>query len=215
MRATRGIIRHGLAARQDLDMGIEPEDLLLQLGVEPAHDADDDDQHRDAQRDAQHGNQSDHRDEGPFGPQVPQRQQQFERQPRHAPEARRRPRRVNESRRFPILPSTFTFRWSVVRSPSSVPFAAGSLAAWSLVACGNAGVSMYNAESWASCSPVGAVFGYSLLQRPTLAVNPPRTPPATVTRLLAQRILAPLLCPLPGNKTFRRRCAAKVFCWMM
>ena len=49
--------------------------------VEPGHDANHNDEHRHTQRDAQHGNQRDDRDERPFGPQISQRQQQFERQP--------------------------------------------------------------------------------------------------------------------------------------
>ena len=99
-------------------MGIEAQDLLAQLGVEPAHDADDDDQHRDTQRDAQHGNQCDHRDERPFGPQVPQRQQQFERQPRHAPEARRPAAQCQSIAQSPIpsiLHSAFPSSVAVLR----------------------------------------------------------------------------------------------------
>ena len=47
-----GVILHRLVARQDFEVGVEAEDLVAQLLVEAAHDADDDDQHRDAQRDA-------------------------------------------------------------------------------------------------------------------------------------------------------------------
>ena len=70
-------------------MRVETQDLVPQLAVETAHDADDNDQHRDAQSDAQHGNQGDDRNERPLGPQIPQRQQQFKRQPRHRPQANR------------------------------------------------------------------------------------------------------------------------------
>ena len=68
---------------ENFQMSVEAENFVAQLLVEAAHDANDDDQHRDAQRYAEHGNQSDDRDERPFGPQVPQRQQQLKRQARH------------------------------------------------------------------------------------------------------------------------------------
>ena len=64
-------------------MRVEAEDFFAQFVVEPAHDADDDDEHRDAQRDAEDGNERDDGNESPFGPQITQRQEQFKRQSRH------------------------------------------------------------------------------------------------------------------------------------
>src|SRR5581483_1887713 len=67
--------------RVNLEVGVEAENAVAQLLVEAAHHADDDDQHRHAERDAEYGDEGDDGDEGPFGAQIPQRQQQFKRQP--------------------------------------------------------------------------------------------------------------------------------------
>ena len=57
--------------------------------VEAAHHADDDDEHGDAERDAEDRDERDDGDERPFGPQVAQRQKQFKRQFRHGRSVKR------------------------------------------------------------------------------------------------------------------------------
>ena len=64
-------------------MRVEAEDFFTQVVVEPAHDADDDDKHGDAEGDAENGNERDDGNESPFGPQIAQGQQKFKRQFRH------------------------------------------------------------------------------------------------------------------------------------
>lgn len=56
----------------NLEMGIEAQNLVPKLAVEAAHDADNNNQHGNTQRDAQNGNQSDNGNKSPFGPQVPE-----------------------------------------------------------------------------------------------------------------------------------------------
>jgi hypothetical protein len=73
----------------DFDMGVESKDSVAQLLIEAGHDADDDDEHGHSQGDAEDGNQGDDRNKRPFGPEIPQRKQQFERQTRHWAEAKR------------------------------------------------------------------------------------------------------------------------------
>src|SRR5262249_1922300 len=51
------VIPYGFSGLNDFDVGIEPEDFVTQLLVEPAHDADDNDEDCDPERDAEHGNQ--------------------------------------------------------------------------------------------------------------------------------------------------------------
>ena len=72
-----------LVEREDFQVRVEAEDFFAQIVVEPAHDADDNDEHRDTERDAENGNERDDGNESPFGPQVTQRQQKFKRQFRH------------------------------------------------------------------------------------------------------------------------------------
>ena len=79
-------------------MRIEAEDGVAHLLIKAAHHADDDDEHRDAQRHAEHGNQGDDRNERALGPQVTQRQQQFKRESRHARKLDSRCVSVNERR---------------------------------------------------------------------------------------------------------------------
>ena len=68
---------------EDFQMRVEAEDFLAQVVVEAAHDADDNHQHRHAERDAKNGNERDDGDKRPSGAQITQRQEQFKRQFRH------------------------------------------------------------------------------------------------------------------------------------
>lgn len=68
---------------EDFEMGIEAENFFLELFIEAAHDADDDNEDGDAERHAENGDQRNDGNERSFGPQIPQRQQQFKRQARH------------------------------------------------------------------------------------------------------------------------------------
>src|SRR6185437_13786135 len=89
------IIAHRLVRNGNSKVRVEAENRVAQLLVEPAHDADDDDKHRHSQGDAGDGYQCDDADERPFRPQIPQRDQEFEWQPRHSPKLNSRCPRVN------------------------------------------------------------------------------------------------------------------------
>ena len=79
-------------------MRVEAEDFFAQIVVEPAHHADDDDEHGHAERDADDGDERDDGDKRPFGPQITQREQQFKRQSRHGGRLKTGATRVNEAR---------------------------------------------------------------------------------------------------------------------
>ena len=64
-------------------MRVETKDGLTQMMIEAGHHTDHDNQNGDPQGDAHDRNQTDYGNKRPFGPQIPQRQQQFKRQPRH------------------------------------------------------------------------------------------------------------------------------------
>ncbi len=78
----------GSPARDTVRCGVKTEDFFPQIVVEPAHDADDDDEHRHAQGDADDGDERDDGNKGPFGPQITQGQQEFKRQFRHGAQAK-------------------------------------------------------------------------------------------------------------------------------
>jgi len=54
----------------DKQMGVEADHLALQFPLEPGHDRHDEDQDSDAEGDPQHGDQRDHGQERPLGPQI-------------------------------------------------------------------------------------------------------------------------------------------------
>src|SRR5205085_5200600 len=72
------------------EVGFEAEDFFFEVVIEPAHDAQDDDEHGDTEHDADNADQSDDGNERALGTQVAQRDHQLEGQPRHAREGRAR-----------------------------------------------------------------------------------------------------------------------------
>src|SRR6202011_1847887 len=65
---------------RDQNMGVEIDDLLPQLTIEPSHYRNDENQHSDAERDAQNRDQRDDGKEGAFRFEITQRQEKAERQ---------------------------------------------------------------------------------------------------------------------------------------
>ena len=81
-RNLRKVSQRGLGV-VNLEMRVETEDFVAQLAVEPAHDADDDDQHGDAQHDADDGNKRDDRDKRAFRFEIAETEEKFKRQASH------------------------------------------------------------------------------------------------------------------------------------
>ncbi len=77
------VVVHGLADSKNFQVRVEAKDFIAQVVVKAAHDADNDDEHRHADRDPYDGDEGDDRDERPFGPQIAEGQHQFKRQLRH------------------------------------------------------------------------------------------------------------------------------------
>src|SRR6185503_17950666 len=113
---------HRAASLDNSEVRVETKNFVSQLFVKTAHHANDDDEHRDAQSDSQHGNQSDDRYKGPFGPQIPEGKQQFERQPRHGGTLKGTEEGVNLSTKGCVMTSRGIFVFS--RADEIVTFAA-------------------------------------------------------------------------------------------
>ncbi len=84
------VVLDGGVAIKNREMRVKPQHFLTQFLVKTVHHTDDNDEHGHAEHDAGNGNQGDDGNERPFGPQIAQREEQFKRQSRHAPQAKHR-----------------------------------------------------------------------------------------------------------------------------
>jgi len=73
------VVLHGARVLHENDVGVDPEDLVAQFLLEAVHDGQHDDEGRNPQEDACHGDEGDDGNEDlfPFGPEIPKADKKF------------------------------------------------------------------------------------------------------------------------------------------